>query len=286
MPLARSRVSERDRRFIIGKSGGRCNNCRIDLFVENKFSEQARIGDDAHIWAYSDGGPRGSAAMVPSDRNSPENLILLCKNCHALVDQQEKEFTADVLIRMRENHYGWVSSCLSQIPTIKPLFHYALYLNVPRIDVYAVINSILLPNFNLEGVERFLDLGMNAGRLMAAYTKIFNVEDLYAYPVSKHRPLVIPAIGQYIFLENTDFRTVSIDKEKNLIAAWAAERSVIYACVSDWKIVGFIDPRWITTWTALCSLRSGRVALSGVLHVSRIDPDARKIYASPLFLAQ
>lgn len=103
--LVRSRISEKDRRFIIGRSAGCCNKCKMRVFVENEFGEQARLGDDAHVWAYSPDGPRGQDEGAPADPNDRRNIILLCKNCHTEVDSQPCKFTTDVLTAMRETHY-------------------------------------------------------------------------------------------------------------------------------------------------------------------------------------
>lgn len=148
MALARAALSEADRRFVIGRSGGCCNRCKRQVFRENEFAEKARIGDDAHICAYSKDGPRGSAPDAPADRNARENIILLCKNCHAEVDQQPMKFTPTVLTLMRDEHYEWLEMCLGQAPVQKPRFHYILYINVPRVDMYAVANSLPLPRLD------------------------------------------------------------------------------------------------------------------------------------------
>lgn len=284
--LARAKISEPDRRFLIARSGGRCNKCKTEIFIENEFFERARLGDDAHIWAYSDEGPRGRDREAPDDRNLVENLILLCKNCHSEVDQQPIKFSAQVLTDMREAHYAWVNSCLGVTQVAKPKFHYILYLNVPRTDMYAAANSVALPQLNLGVANRIRDLGFNAGRLMAAYTHVLNAEDLYARQLGRDDDLSSVTAGQYCFVEAMGFRTIAIDEDRDPHKAWKAGKSVVYRTFADWTLVCLIDPRWITTSTALVTFQSGRAQLCGVVHVSWIDEEARKVYASPLFLAQ
>ncbi|MET1111955.1 MAG: hypothetical protein ABWX67_10565 [Allosphingosinicella sp.] len=286
MALKRAALSEPDRRFVIARSGGCCNKCRTQIFRENEFAEKARIGDDAHIWAYSAEGPRGSAPGAPDDRNARENIILLCRNCHAEVDQQPIKFTAAMLTAMRAGHYAWVDSCLGTARAQKPRFHYILYLNVPRLDMYAVANSIALPRLDFGDAHRFKDLGFEAGRVMATYTHILNAEDLYAHQVEDDDDISRLQVGQYCFIAPANFRTVAIGKNGDLNAAWASDRSVLYRRFADWTLVCLIDPRWITTSTAGSTLESGRARLCGVVWINRTDVEARKVYASPLFLAQ
>lgn len=289
MALARAALSESDRRFIIGRSGGCCNKCRTPVFLDNAFAEKARIGDDAHIWAYSEEGPRGGAAGAPLDRNARENIILLCKNCHAEVDQQPMKFTPSVLTAMREAHYAWVEGCLGQTPVQKPRFHYTLYLNVPRLDMYAVANSMPLPPLPPGGfgtAQRFDELGFNAGRVMAAYTHVLNAEDLYAHPLGETADISQLEVGRHCFIEPVNFRTVAVDRGRDLQVAWAKDESIIYRCFADWTLICLIDPRWITTSTAGSTLRAGHARLCGVVRINRTDAEARKVYASPLFLAQ
>ena len=286
MALTRAALSERDRRFLIGRSGGCCNKCQKQVFRENEFSERARIGDDAHICAYSADGPRGGEVSAPDDRNDIANIILLCKNCHAEVDQQPIKFTPEVLTTMRNMHYEWVSTCLGQSIVEKPKFHYILYLNVPRIDMYAVANSIALPQRDFGAAQSFSDLGFDAGRVMAGYTRVLNAESLYAYKVTSQSDISHLEVGQYCFIEPVIFRTVSIGKSDDLEAAWSVDRSIVYRRFNDWKLCCRIDPRWITTSSAGSTLRSGQAQLCGVVRISEVNRRMRKLYASPLFLAQ
>ncbi|MFT8897546.1 MAG: hypothetical protein ABF968_11370 [Acetobacter sp.] len=282
----RTPLSEPDRRFIIGRSGGCCNKCTTPVFLENEFGEAARLGDDAHIWAYSDDGPRGNLPNAPVNRNVRTNIILLCKNCHSEVDQQKIKFTPDILTAMRENHYAWVKSRLGKDIVEKPKFQYLIYLNMPRLDMYAVSCSLPMPTLqcSLEKATCFRDLGINAGRVMARYTALLNREDIYGSVVKSNISHL--EVGEYCFIEPMNFRTVSIEGNGNLPAAWEADRSIVYRNFLEWKLILLIDPRWITTSTAESTLRSGHVELCSAIRINSINTENKKIYASPLFLAQ
>lgn len=256
------------------------------VFVENEFGEQARLGDDAHVWAYSPDGPRGQDEGAPADPNDRRNIILLCKNCHTEVDSQPCKFTTDVLTAMRETHYQWADDALGQAKVEKPRFHYILYLNLVRLDMYAVANSIAPPTLHFGAANSFSELGFDAGRIMASYTGILNTEDMYAHQVADCDAIADLYVGQYCFLNRVNFRTRGIGRSELLEAAWAGDESVIYRQYGDWCLLCLIDPRWITTSTAGSTLRSGHATLCGVVRINRVDSDTRKVYASPLFLAQ
>lgn len=286
MALVRAALSEADRRFIIGRSAGCCNKCKMPVFVDNEFGEKARLGDDAHIWAYSADGPRGGGTGAPEDRNARENIILLCKNCHSLVDQQPSKFTPLALKNMREEHYRWAEWCLGTTRINKPKFHYVLYLNLPRVDMYAVANSIPLPRTELGSAQCFRDLGIGAGRVMANYSHVLSTEEMYAHSISEQKILSELEPGRYCFVEPTDFRTVAVGRDADLQRAWASNKSVIYRKFGDWKLTCLIDPRWLTTSTAESTLMSGRAQLCGVARINWIDVEGKNVNASPLFLAQ
>jgi len=286
MSIGRVQLPDSDRRFIIGRSAGCCNKCKIRTFVDNEFGEKVRLADDAHIWGYSVDGPRGRDSGAPSDRNDRQNIILLCKNCHTTVDSQPQEFTPDVLTKMREDHYRWADDALGQTVVHKPRFHYILYLNLIRLDMFAVANSIALPTLSIEPAQKFGDLGIGAGRVMAAYTQVLNSENMYAKQISPDQPISKLQIGDYCFIDQINFRTVAIGKSSLPEEAWNRDQSLIYRNFGDWRLSCLIDPRWITTSTAFGTFTSGQAPLCGVVRVNRIEADARKIIASPLFLAQ
>lgn len=284
MSKDRKKISEADRRFIIGRSGGRCNKCRREVFVENEFGERARLGDDAHIIAFSDIGPRGISPEADLDRASAQNLILLCKICHSEVDQKPIEYPAERLIQIREGHYSWVEVSLGDRITQRPRFHYLYYINIPRTDMYAVVNSIALPAFSIGNAESIRDLGIKAGSLMASYVGVMNHEELYANEFMDETKIDELKAGSYWFSSAANFRSKNITDQPNLQVAWDKFESVLYRKFGGWKLFCLIDPRWITTSTAYSTLRGGTLEAMGVVHINKIDLDNQIAIASPLFL--
>ncbi|OHX06908.1 hypothetical protein BFV98_29980 [Micromonospora sp. WMMB235] len=61
-------------------------------------------GEMAHIVAASRQGPRGRGVLTDDERNSAENLILLCERHHKIVDRRPRTYTVDVLTEMKRRH--------------------------------------------------------------------------------------------------------------------------------------------------------------------------------------
>lgn len=76
-------ISKRDIRNLWGRAGGRCSICDRDV--------TKTVPDAAHIVARQPDGPRGDADLPPEQRDEYDNLILVCTNCHRLIDVAEPE---------------------------------------------------------------------------------------------------------------------------------------------------------------------------------------------------
>ena len=99
-----------------GLAASRCAfpGCRSILVLPRTDTDsQAKIGQAAHIYAYSEDGPRPKPNDYPAeDINKYENLILLCANHHLEVDGQPNKYTAAFLHRLKADHESWISERL------------------------------------------------------------------------------------------------------------------------------------------------------------------------------
>lgn len=84
-------------RLLLARSGGFCANptCRKDLFPDVEGGHIATIKELAHIIAESPAGPRGDDPLPATERDAYENIVLLCPNCHTLVDKMKLSETYD-----------------------------------------------------------------------------------------------------------------------------------------------------------------------------------------------
>ena len=74
----------------------------------------AILGDVCHIHAISEGGPRYSPALTDTQRNSTDNLIVLCPNHHRLIDAKPSDYPASALRAMKQQHETIIASRLAK----------------------------------------------------------------------------------------------------------------------------------------------------------------------------
>lgn len=89
---------------LFAASAGYCQNpaCHRPLFAETE-SNHVLIGEIAHICAAQDGGPRANASLTQAERGSFDNLILLCANCHTIVDKAPASYPDEMILRWKRD---------------------------------------------------------------------------------------------------------------------------------------------------------------------------------------
>jgi hypothetical protein len=103
--LARSidvRVSNR----LYGASAGRCQfkGCNKDVTTHSLTRQPAALGEKAHIVAFKKDGPRGRQGTRPADVHDITNLMLLCRECHRLIDTRPQEYPRELLEGFKREH--------------------------------------------------------------------------------------------------------------------------------------------------------------------------------------
>lgn len=95
------------------RAGGRCIVCNKYLVPDHlgrsRFVRQ--IGEVAHIAGESKDGPRGNSEIPASERNEPDNLMLLCPNQHTEADTgrlSEEQYTEDYLRSHKAAKEAWI----------------------------------------------------------------------------------------------------------------------------------------------------------------------------------
>jgi hypothetical protein len=112
--MAKTKSSKKQSRNIPPKvmirlaaaSAARCEfrGCNEYLFQHPLTLEDGNFSEHAHIYSFSDRGPRADAPGRPDEIHDFGNLMLLCKHCHDLVDDNENKYTVDVLRQMKAEH--------------------------------------------------------------------------------------------------------------------------------------------------------------------------------------
>jgi hypothetical protein len=73
------------------------------------------VGEAAHIFGASGGGPRYDAKMKPEERSSLSNGIFLCGSCATMIDKNNGlDFPVDLLREWKNRHDKWVAENLNK----------------------------------------------------------------------------------------------------------------------------------------------------------------------------
>ena len=94
-------------KVLFGLSGGQCaypacTNTVIEPATEN--SDAFVSAHICHIYAINEDGPRGKPGLTSTELNSPENLILLCRHHHGIVDGQYETYPTEMLKEWKQAH--------------------------------------------------------------------------------------------------------------------------------------------------------------------------------------
>lgn len=92
-------------RRLFASSAGYCQNpsCAEKLFDEAG-GKSFLIAEMAHVFAAQDDGPRPNAELSDEERGAFENLIVLCANCHTMVDKAPDAFPDSLMKRWKREH--------------------------------------------------------------------------------------------------------------------------------------------------------------------------------------
>jgi hypothetical protein len=101
----------KDLKILYIKSGNRCAmpSCRKELVISKTTEDsESIIGEAAHIKGEREGAARYDSDMTEEQRNCYENLIFVCRDCHKIIDDQEKTYTVEKLNGFKEEHEKWI----------------------------------------------------------------------------------------------------------------------------------------------------------------------------------
>lgn len=97
-------------RELWARAAGRCqfNGCNRIVFKSPITQERVNISEKAHIYSFSEDGPRGWGPFVTNKRalNDISNLMLLCHDCHTTIDQDSEgtSYSAELLQEWKRAH--------------------------------------------------------------------------------------------------------------------------------------------------------------------------------------
>lgn len=110
--MSKKSIPQKEVKLLWGRSGSRCAKCQKDIIRETVEDCDYLIGKMAHIEGENPGSARYNQNMTDKDRNKYENLILLCPNCHDIIDNDPDKYTIDKIKQIKKDHENWVRDSL------------------------------------------------------------------------------------------------------------------------------------------------------------------------------
>lgn len=115
-------ITDKTRKVLWGRSGNLCAFCKAHLVVDASAADsESVVGDECHIISGAPNGPRHDPTLAADVIDGLDNLVLLCRVHHKLVDDQPETFTASSLRQLRANHEKWVKDRLGQPTKSEPV---------------------------------------------------------------------------------------------------------------------------------------------------------------------
>jgi len=126
-------ITDKTRKILWGRSGNRCAICKHELVVfATAVDDESVVGEECHIISSRANGPRHDSSYPREKLDTYENLILLCRVHHKMVDDQDESYTVDILRQMKVNHEVWVSQKLMDTSKPKPVRFRRVKQNIPN----------------------------------------------------------------------------------------------------------------------------------------------------------
>jgi hypothetical protein len=99
--------TERTIKLVAFRTGNRCAfpGCQERLIEPaTPLDEPVILGEIAHIRGENPGAARYDASMTNAERQRNDNLLVLCRRHHRVVDGQEATYPVEVLLAMKADH--------------------------------------------------------------------------------------------------------------------------------------------------------------------------------------
>ena len=115
-------ISDKTRKLLWSRSGNRCAICRLELAIDATACDDASlIGEECHIHSGRETGPRHNSSFEINEIDAYENLLVLCRVHHKMIDDQDETYTAEILRQIKSDHEKWVQEKLAGTSELKPI---------------------------------------------------------------------------------------------------------------------------------------------------------------------
>jgi hypothetical protein len=275
--------------IIWGQCAAKCCICKAELVYEQNGKVSSLIGEVAHIVGEAKDAARGDSDMSLVARNAAANFLLLCRQHHKIVDDDTETYTVNRLHQIKEAHLAWIAKSLIKPRPWKSTISQLTYINVPRLCEQAELQGCGVDLSRYRENEVLSSLGWELNHVMDQFRGVLAHLSIDAVTIPE---LVLHEefIGSPLAFERQRFRTRNIRFKQGAalesLPQFTGDLSRdphIYAQLSDFRVVLFIEPRWITTTTAFVLFRpsSGQSTFSGLGRITGVDYDTKIMTVTP-----
>ncbi len=274
--------------LLWGKSGGICAfpDCENELVIKDL---DEIVGHICHIVGLK--GPRADAGYPKDKINKYENLILLCRHHHGIVDIDTSNYTVDELIQIKTNHENEIKNRLSVGKLWNINVSQIYYLNIPRLSILSEFQGNSIDFSFLRDYRDLHSIGFELSKILHQFKSLFtrikpNIIELDS--ISK----IDNSILGLTFSFSGTFRTKNIvDLDSYEDGKFSLKGDIdmdpqIYKKLKTFKVILTIDPKWITTTTSFVNFRpSGGIGqFAGIATFKQIDTVNNIVLATPLII--
>lgn len=219
MPVEKSEKISNVKKEIVAelltKAGARCsfNGCNEYLLRDSLTLHEYNASNIAHIVAKKKNGPRGDSDLPISDRNKIENLMLVCRKHHGLIDNKklEKKYPVNLLKKYKKEHEERIFRLTGLSPERKTkviTFKFKIGKELVKIsneDIYESIHPYYPTDNNLEIDCTVGDLGTKkyyeciSQHILNKVEEINNCEDIKHISVFALAPIpLLACLGNHL----------------------------------------------------------------------------------------
>lgn len=282
-------ITERTSKIIWGQCAARCCLCKADVLHHVNGRVTSLIGEIAHIVGETKKAARGDSHLTPAERNDAENLLLLCRKDHKIVDDDPTTYPVSRLHRIKDEHIEWIATSLVKPTPWRSTISQFTYINVPRLCEQAELHGFHVDLRQYKENKTLHSLGWELNYVMSAFDTVLGHLSVDAVPLQSiilHEGF----IGAPISFDRQRFRTKNVPinpsqriKDLPRFTGDLTKDPHIYAQVGQFRVVLFIDARWITTSTAFGLFRpsSGQSTFSGLGRITGVDYEAGVVTVTP-----
>lgn len=146
--MSKATITQEVRNKLSVLTGARCSRCNMYLLEDFLTKLPTEFREYAHIIADSNNGPRANPLFT--DKESAENIIILCPTCHKMIDTDTKTYTEDVLRELKKNHEEriyYLTSLVNSRKAVPIIFHTKIGDREVTFNNYQIQKAILEENY-------------------------------------------------------------------------------------------------------------------------------------------